>query len=396
MGKAETVPGLRQSGAYISQLESLRGWAILLVVAFHYFGALYRQTPPPKNGFFLHTSSSDPFWVHISAAGNTGVVLFFVLSGFLLSRPFLQAHITGAVVEIRKFYISRALRIIPLYYVAVIFAFFFTGNFGATIKSLLFIPVGSDMFPYSVPWWTLCTEMQFYLLLPWLMALLSNKFGRIMLTVLLLGWLAVHICLYLTPGWLNNMNNWHLQGSLFGRGLAFIIGVLCAALYSSNFYWRLFRRGWTVWSLLALLLAGLYYLLRWYALMGQLPAIQAMPLIHDLEAILWGGVLLCCISLHGARWIKLLLFNPVLNHLGSLSYSIYLVHVPIQVCFIVWFRNDFERWLGEMATAGLILASFSLIWLISLLTYKYLELPCLRLKSHIPTFAVGQNKKAQA
>ncbi len=65
MSSPSALVGLRSPARYIPQLEALRGWAILLVVVFHYFGILF-------NGGTSGLPESAPLWLRVIAAGNTG------------------------------------------------------------------------------------------------------------------------------------------------------------------------------------------------------------------------------------------------------------------------------------------------------------------------------------
>ena len=220
----ESPEGLRTPERYIPQLESLRGWAILLVVAFHYFGILdyFGILGGMRGG---HTSKGlpeiSPVWLRVIVAGNTGVTLFFVLSGFLLTQPFIQALKSGTQINIRRFYAARLLRIIPLYYTAVFVAWLVSSNTYSAVKALLFIPVGFDIFPFSMPWWSLSTEMQFYLLLPLVMLAMANTKGRLFLAVCGVAWIGLHGIYALAPQWLNGWVRLWLTGSLIDRGFAF-------------------------------------------------------------------------------------------------------------------------------------------------------------------------------
>lgn len=109
-------------GKYYPQLDGLRGFAILMVILTHYF----------RN-------------VILFSFGWSGVDLFFVLSGFLISSriiPFINVKHT-----LSKFYINRALRILPLYYSFLIIFF-----------SIWFILVSFNYFKtytfYAHNWWT--------------------------------------------------------------------------------------------------------------------------------------------------------------------------------------------------------------------------------------------------
>ena len=143
--------------AYLHEVECLRGLAILLVFAYHAWGISFGEG-----------DASTPFLLVFFAAGQTGVTLFFVLSGFLLSLPWVRwaEKKTEAQPNIRAYYTARVLRILPLYFMWVLLAAVLTGEWATAGKAATFQFIGFDMFPYGVVWWTLTTEVQFYLLLP--------------------------------------------------------------------------------------------------------------------------------------------------------------------------------------------------------------------------------------
>jgi peptidoglycan/LPS O-acetylase OafA/YrhL len=138
-------------------LDHLRAFAIVYVILFHY-------------QFFGH-----PAWVNkIAGFGWTGVDLFFVLSGFLISGQLFSAIAKGKAVSMREFFVKRVFRIIPPF-LAVVFLYVafpvvrewghvspvwryltFTLNFGLDLKRY-------GTFSHA---WSLCVEEQFYLLLP--------------------------------------------------------------------------------------------------------------------------------------------------------------------------------------------------------------------------------------
>ena len=369
----KTTEGLRQPEAFIPQLESFRGWAILLVVTFHIFGILLGEGPLPVDA---------PVWLRVIGAGNTGVTLFFVLSGFLLTRPFIRALREGTRVSVSHFYLARILRIVPLYYAVIFVAWLVSTNSADALRALMFVPVGFSILPFSVPWWSLCIEMQFYLVLPWLMLALHQPKGRWLISLGLLIWLSLHWLHLLEPGWLTLPAG--SKSSLFGRGFAFFVGGLAAWFHMSATYAWLARSSLRV-SLIALaLLVALVTLLQWYGLMGQRPAALAMPLYHDLEALLWAGLLLCSLGAVAAG--RQVFINPLLSHFGTISFSLYLVHFPVQFYLIHPLKvsgvipSD-----GKMITA--IIASFLLSWILAILCYHAIEKPFLLLKSRLPMFS---------
>ncbi|MBD9679919.1 acyltransferase [Pseudomonas sp. PDM18] len=370
--RSDSPAGLRQPGSYLPELESLRGWAILLVVGFHYFGVLGLAGRP-----------DNPAWVTLLGGGNTGVTLFFVLSGFLLARPFLQGLRNGQQVSIRRFYSARFFRIVPLYYAAVLLAWFMTQKVVA-LKALLFIPIGFQAFPFSVPWWSLCTEIQFYLLLPWVMWLVRFRAGRWLVGGALLAWAAAHVYLFHSPGWLSPTNPW--ENSLFGRAGAFLVGALCAGFSLSAGYAWLSRRSFVAFGLLTACLLGLVRLWLWFSLSGERNALQALPMYHNIESLLWGGVMLGLLAL---SWrIKAMLVNPLADHFGRISYSLYLIHVPVQF-YCLYPLKATGLTLDANADVYLMRIALSLVlsWALAWLSYRLVEMPFLRLKSHLATYS---------
>ncbi len=95
---------------YYKNLDGVRALAALMVVVFHFFRDI---TPNSKS---LHIAKE------ISYFGQTGVTLFFVLSGFLITRILLNAKETQGY--FRNFYLRRTLRILPLYYLFLILWYF--------------------------------------------------------------------------------------------------------------------------------------------------------------------------------------------------------------------------------------------------------------------------------
>ena len=168
--------GIRRSTAYSPELESLRGLAILLVF-------LYHADEMIGGGHGYATGNLVSPLRAFMTAGHTGVTLFFVLSAFLLSRPFLAEARGGKRVRLSNFTVRRALRIMPLYVATVAVAVALSPHtasavFGG-IQSLVFLNsftgLVEPLFPYSTVWWSLATEVQFYLLLPLLGIALRSR-----------------------------------------------------------------------------------------------------------------------------------------------------------------------------------------------------------------------------
>src|SRR5690349_23354827 len=92
----------KKSGTRISELDGLRGIAILLVLAFHFTPL----TGPLRS------------MVHVFQLGWTGVDLFFVLSGYLITGILVDT--IGHRYYYRNFIVRRCLRIFPAYYLSLV------------------------------------------------------------------------------------------------------------------------------------------------------------------------------------------------------------------------------------------------------------------------------------
>lgn len=168
---------------HMPQLDALRTLAVLLVIVYHWF--------PTGEG------------INRLPNGTIGVVVFFVISGFLITRILLDnrnriAAGHGSVsMTYRNFFLRRALRIFPLYYLVITFV-------------LLVLPRTSDIdeqplyyyfYGYNIllhqtgnwgdllsPFWTLGVEEQLYFVWPWVVFLITKpSFGWVVFSLTGLG-----------------------------------------------------------------------------------------------------------------------------------------------------------------------------------------------------------------
>lgn len=168
-----------------SSLDGLRGLAILLVLWCH------------TDSFLSSYVRTWPLEHVLGGAAYSGVILFFVLSGFLLFLPYARTIIVGGSwPAISQFYLRRALRILPSYYLLIpIFLFFLSSSpYGVGLRLLgplqallgltLLYDLQSNAYnlvsTFDGPLWSLTIEWQFYFVLP--------------LIALALAWLARRFC----------------------------------------------------------------------------------------------------------------------------------------------------------------------------------------------------------
>ncbi|MFZ5960132.1 acyltransferase family protein [Pseudomonas sp. QL9] len=365
--------GIKRSREHLAQCESVRGLAILLVFAFHFLGDVYGYKMRPDASYL----SSFLF------GGDTGVSLFFVLSGFLLTLPFFS----DTPLKLGEYLRNRALRILPMYYLMVLVAGWWTGQWQQVPRALAFQELKiSELFPMGAVWWSLVVEIQFYLLLPCIVLLAQHKSGRWLLLPLLAAGIHIYWQISQVPlDQLNQLDGWvSYRNTLLGRWPLFGVGAMLAWVH----VWlgprlqtsQLASRRWpgSLVLLLALLLLAVILHQR-VAYLGAFPAHALWFSHYVLEAIGWGIFLFTLLHLRPLG--SALLVNPVFNRIGLWSYSLYLVHTS--VLFLVGGR--IVRKLGPLSdnpqlliAVGLGLLALSCV--ISAATYHLVERPFLNLK----------------
>jgi peptidoglycan/LPS O-acetylase OafA/YrhL len=156
---------------HLPALDGLRGMAALMVIAFH---------------LWLQGYLGDRSIARVAIIGQTGVDLFFVLSGFLITRILLSSRDEPG--HLMRFYVRRSLRIFPLYYLGLLaYTQLFpllTSSRAAPISQewwfwlyLQGIPLTLPGIPWSGPahYWSLAVEEHFYLLWPWVVTWVPTR-----------------------------------------------------------------------------------------------------------------------------------------------------------------------------------------------------------------------------
>ena len=298
--------------------------------------------------------------------GWLGVDLFFVLSGFLITGVLLdgknEAH------ALRRFFVRRALRILPLYYVVLSIIFIcYRGStpfvlFGAVYMANVAPLFGVEMI--NTPLWSLAVEEHFYLGWPWLVHF--AKLRTVVISAALLCILEPVVRLLAFPRDVYFLSWYRLDGLAWGA--------LLACLVRSSYYNRR-----TVLRVVGTALAfaivvgcagapfGLWH--RGYRL-GS--ALQFLP-----AQLLFLSMVLVAAAFHGSTATRVFRF-PWLCWVGDLSYCLYIIHMLVASAYDRVFSNTVTFLQFAVRAATVLAATFVL----ALVSRYILELPARRCWSY--------------
>lgn len=347
---------------YIKGYDGLRAISIILVIYEHI------------SSFDFIRDTTFRTRIQLTFSGINGVMMFFVLSGFLITLLLMrEKHSTGKI-NIRKFYIRRALRIFPPLFIFYLFVFLlmyfgflehqYTGLAISFFYLYNFVP---RIFYSSVlgSTWSLGVEEQFYILWPLTISFFYARIVRILIFALALCWIA---SLYL-PGLVIYLTNRpHILSKIFFVDRWFIpactpilIGALFSYLYFTN--QEKFKKLFLDNDYL-LILPFLLYFLPLIIPMSLLTLRFALIFLQDVGIAL---LLLWIFFNQSSLLVKFLEFKP-LAYTGRISYGIYVY----QGVFIAGVTNSL---LIQKFPLNLLLTMF-----FAILSYEFYEKPILKIK----------------
>ncbi len=294
----------------IPSLNGLRAISILLVIASHY-KKNYAFTIAYPFGFFFN--------------GHFGVNIFFIISGFLITKLLLSEESTNGKISLANFYKRRTLRIFPAYYfLLIVYAFmqFFHLIYLdpiSWITSIFYLKYFYMTGEETLHFWSLSVEEHFYLLYPPCFVYFRKHLTKIAWTVIIL------VPIIRIIGYIKNYS----QFSLFQRADALMIGCLIA-LHEQRINAVIERLSWKINPSLSVLilitsilgLYGISYLNFKYPLHLGFFTVPFGDPFGTLSSFLIGMLMLFSIKYRNA-WYTFLNF-PVMDYIGKLSYSLYL------------------------------------------------------------------------
>lgn len=403
------LPADSSGAGEIRALDGVRAIAALSIVAFHTLLREHVEYQPASLAI-------GNVWYYLSM----GVPLFFILSGFLLFRPYARAILSGAALPSwRRFYQRRALRILPVYWVALavmLAALWAVANRPLWLNALSHFALLHDDFPrfnrdLDGPFWTLAVEVQFYVTLPLVAAGIAWVVGRTRSATRLIGALLGVIALAEVLRWLDTL----LMASITPDALAhgggeatrfvltlatmgmqgksleiFYVGALCATIYviateREGLGWRVQRRA--AWGLLAVgalisVIAAPHWQLstamfspgtRWGLGVITYPLVVGVSFGALVLGVIWGGPV-----------VRAIFASAPLRFVGLISYSLYVWHAPILSGNLALF-GSLPIWLRLLCAL-----------LVAYLSYQFLERPFLRRRRRLHRSAAERAPTAMA
>jgi peptidoglycan/LPS O-acetylase OafA/YrhL len=365
---------VRPAARYVPQLDGLRGIAIFGVLLFH----------------------AERF-----ALGWTGIVLFFVLSGFLITGILLDGRRKAAY--FRNFYARRALRIFPAYYLVLGLTWWVKRDFTVSGLDVVIDAPALEWAWYlvylqnywlGVHWfstplarllnftWTLAVEEQFYLIWPLLVYFLSARALLTLCGVLVLSAPLARAGMLWATG-----NPMLTLAALPSHLDSLAVGAAISLMWSDE---RL--RDFVSRRAAALLLLGagvpLAILVGWhgvdaYAVTNNWMRLPGNAMFVSLLSLTFGAVLV--LSLSGASWWSAALRWAPLSYLGKISYGVYLYHTLVYFLVLgayriwVFFPLPGMR-IDPWHKALIIVCQIGTTVLLAAASYRYLERPLLALK----------------
>ncbi len=349
--------------------DLLRGLAILMVMATHMPGD--------------HVPAVFEVWW--GSYGWFGVDVFFVLSGYLIGSELLRPVHEGKAPDLATFYIKRAFRILPVFWLILAVYVFAPGwreapTMASAWRFLTFtVNLGLDVrvtrsFSHA---WSLCVEEHFYLILPCLVVLfrkLDMKWLPLVLSgVLIAGGMALRHALWAEAaggGWADFLKfvyypTWcRLDGLIAGVSLAAL------RLFYADAWVRWARPVWLLPAAVVCIGTAIGMTVSTSEVLNEVSSVVVYPLFSLGVALFLAALVRLEPHLQGLRWSGL-------GFIAAISYSLYLCQKLVFAADVHWLpANWTQGWCAVAAFYVSAITMAALLWLA-------IERPFLMLRSRV-------------
>jgi peptidoglycan/LPS O-acetylase OafA/YrhL len=327
--------------------------------------------------------------------GTIGVILFFVLSGFLITYLLLTEENIQKRISIKAFYLRRILRIWPLYFLIILLSLWILPNINIFIlpgygkdivykdlilKIILYIVFFPNLVlsllgfvPYASQTWSIGTEEQYYLVWPIILKYFK-KYRIALMVFIIISYLL--IAKILTTHYSDFIPYKHVITafwSTFNIDCMAIGGIFAILLFQRSKSLKIFMNTYLFYGVIVLTCI----------LMFKGIFIPYYP--YELYAFLFGIIIL---NFAANSTIRISLENNIFNYLGKISYGLYMYHpicIVLSLKLAIYFQFT-SNWLLYPLSAFLTILTASI-------SYKYFESKFLRLKNRFSNIVSGDNSK---
>lgn len=348
----------------IKSFDCLRGYGALVI--------LFAHLPRLGDSDFAYYFHSSFYQFSI---GYIWLDVFFVMSGYLITSIILKEKGKG-VFSFGRFYLNRALRIFPIYYLTIILvALFITSDniwYSVFYLSNYYFATHIYVHPLNHSW-SLSVEEHFYLLWPLLLTAFDNKRCKFILSVIV-PFITLSSVIII-PLFLPHDKAYQLI--ILGtttRWFSISLGSYLA--FHKKWLEHLSRKKFRVIVFCSLLLYLVYYLMPIIPVLTKVPGyireVCIVPFISFALLVIWFRM-----EYMKESWLKKMMINDAGVYLGKISYGVYLYHYPILYYFgmLDWQKDQTDNTILYWSLIGfvIVLASFS---------YHFIESPILKLKAN--------------
>ncbi|HMU82475.1 MAG TPA: acyltransferase [Leptospiraceae bacterium] len=362
---------------YISEIDSIRAFACLMVMWDH----LYSR-------FFLRIGDRELF-----TGGFIGVDVFFVLSGFLISSLLFQEKERSGRIRYGKFYVRRALRLLPPIFTVVPLVllpliYYFDGA-AVTILNYFYLVTYTTVLPkflevthrFPNPYWfphawSLSIEEAFYLVFPFLVGQIQNlkRFSWSLLFFFFLNACMMPYVLHKYQGGAYHNPFWHFSQIGMGVWLAILVRSRSETNHQTTSGW--YRRyTYLFFAALAYVFAMFSFATpgeqtRWF-FMGGAPLLTLSILV-----VLYGVVT--------GFLVPGVLKSKTLRFIGKISYGLYLFHLPVyRLSERFLERSGMSPPAGSFLWLFVDIANVAIVFLLAILSWFLIERRILNYKERV-------------
>lgn len=346
-------------------LHGLRVCAILLVMACH--------TIPVATVSIQFEAIRSRLWF--------GMDLFFILSGFLIGSILHHILSKKGIGEFPRFYLRRAFRILPLYFVVLVSLIVLNGmtpfQKANLFREILFISNYNYSYDFIMPWgWSISLEEQFYLISPFLMFILFKLSDKArMATLVVLFFVPLVLRLLANPTDPYNFSVL-VYTPTHMRFDSFVLGIALSFLVKENntrfkaFFTSSVQSKWFVLGGVAMVLFASYLYPHGTAMSFNAAAVAIGTLVGlgYVPIILW--------ALYGAGPFHQFFSSKVFRRVATLGYGVFLVHVPL----IILIKSHGPHWIIGYFFPLLVAAAMSSLF-VSYGLHLLVEKPALWLRT---------------